>query len=293
MNAKKKALGRGLSALLEDSSNELQRDPTSGFSIGQVADIPLELIESNPYQPRDHFEEESLKDLATSIANQGVIQPVTVRKIGQGKFQLISGERRVKAALLAGLTAIPAYIRLANDEQMLELALVENIQRENLNAIEIAISYQRLLEECELTQEELSSKVGKKRATIANYVRLLRLPAEIQVAIRDEKITMGHARALINIEDEQTQITILRNILNKELSVREVETIVRNLNKEEESKQKSRHVLPKSFKEIRDQLVRTLGQKIILKRNPNGKGSITISFGSDQDFNSLVEKLRQ
>ncbi len=293
MNAKKKALGRGLSALLEDTGKEAGVEKTSLNQAGHIAEIPLERIQANPFQPRDHFEEESLRELADSIARQGMIQPVTVRKSGRNAYQLISGERRVKAALIAGLTTIPAYIREADDEQMLELALVENIQRENLNAIEIAISYHRLMEECSLTQEALATRVGKKRATIANYVRLLRLPAEIQIAIRDEHISMGHARALVNIEDEQTQLTILRNILAKDLSVREVETIVRNLNKEEEVKTKTPQSLPKAFKELRDELSRSLGNKVVIRRSPNGKGSITLAFNSDQDLVHLVEKLRQ
>ncbi|HAH59908.1 MAG TPA: chromosome partitioning protein ParB, partial [Bacteroidales bacterium] len=233
MNPKKKALGRGLSAILESPDTDITSEDISGnFVAGAIASLPISQIEANPFQPRTDFDEETLTDLAASIKEQGIIQPLTVRKMGYDKYQLIAGERRLKASQIAGLTEVPCYIRIANDQQMLEMALVENIQRENLNAIEIGISYQRLLDECNFSQDELCKRVGKDRSTITNYIRLLRLPAEVQVAIRDSKISMGHARALINIDDEETQVTILHNIISKDLSVREVEEIARNLNKQ-------------------------------------------------------------
>ncbi|PKP01587.1 MAG: chromosome partitioning protein ParB, partial [Bacteroidetes bacterium HGW-Bacteroidetes-9] len=201
MNPKKKALGRGLSAILESPETDITSTDISGsFVAGAIASLPVAQIEPNPFQPREDFDPEALNDLASSIKEQGIIQPITVRKMGYDKYQLISGERRLKASKLAGIEEIPCYIRIANDQQMLEMALVENIQRESLNALEIAISYQRLIDECELTQDELSQRVGKNRTTISNYIRLLKLPAELQVSIRDGKITMGHARALINID---------------------------------------------------------------------------------------------
>lgn len=292
MNAKKRALGKGLSALLQDPENDgKSRDNTGQYALGNIADIHISQIEANPFQPRDRFEEESLKELAASILKQGIIQPVTVRKLAYDKYQLISGERRLKAAKIAGLDSIPAFIRVADDQQMLELALVENIQRENLNAIEVAISYQRLMEECQLTQDELSKLVGKSRASVANYVRLLKLPPELQIAIRDEQITMGHARALINIEDEATQIAILKNILQKELSVREVEAIVRNLNRENETKPKQLKAVPQHFREAIQQISKNLGLKMQINRTVNGKGSLTINFNSDEDFEILKSKL--
>ncbi|HZX62867.1 MAG TPA: ParB/RepB/Spo0J family partition protein, partial [Bacteroidales bacterium] len=210
MQGKKKALGRGLSAILESPETDItSRDISGEYVVGAIAHIAVEKIEPNPFQPRMQFNEEELAELTLSIQAQGIIQPITVRKLGYDKYQLISGDRRLKAARLAGLTEIPAYIRVANDEQMLELALVENIQREELNPLEIAISFQRLLDECKLKQEELSQKIGKDRSTIANYIRLLKLPTEIQIAIRDKKISMGHARALITIDDVKTQLVIL------------------------------------------------------------------------------------
>ena len=200
--SKKRALGRGLDAILSSPDTDITSSDISGnYVVGAVAEIELEKIEANPFQPRSDFEEESLEELALSIKKQGIIQPVTVRKLGFDKYQLISGERRYRASKMAGQKTIPAYIRVANDEQMLEMALVENIQRENLNAIEIAISYQRLIDECEITQEQLSNRIGKNRSTITNYIRLLKLPAEVQLALSSNQITMGHARALINIEN--------------------------------------------------------------------------------------------
>jgi ParB family chromosome partitioning protein len=293
MNPKKKALGRGLSAILESPETDITSKDISGdFVAGAIASLPIEQIEANPFQPREEFNPEALNELAESIKEQGIIQPITVRKMGYDKYQLISGERRLKASKLAGLTEIPCYIRIANDQQMLEMALVENIQRESLNALEIAISYQRLLDECELTQEELSQRVGKNRTTVTNYLRLLKLPAEVQVAVRDNKITMGHARALINIDDQLTQTTILRNIILKDLSVREVEEIVRNLNKQPAAPQEKQTVsIPEDIENFRDQIAGKFNTKVNVSMNNKGKGNIVINFGSQKQLRSILEEM--
>lgn len=232
-NKKRIGLGRGLGALLEDSEN-LQSsarqgaDSLGGFDgVNLMEEIPLEFIETNPYQPREYFEQEALQDLAESIRVQGIIQPITVRKVAPRKFQLISGERRLQASKIAGLVRIPAYVRTADDQQMIEMALIENIQRENLNAIEIALSYKRLMEECDLRQEDLGARVGKNRSTVTNYMRLLKLPPHIQVAIRDNKISMGHARCLISVENAEIQQQLFLKTISEEWSVRRLEDAVR------------------------------------------------------------------
>ena len=293
MQGKKKALGRGLSAILESPETDItSRDISGEYVVGAIAYIPVSQIEPNPFQPRTHFEESELAELTISIQEQGIIQPITIRKLGYDKYQVIAGERRLKASKLAGFTEIPAFIRIANDEQMLELALVENIQRQELNPLEIAISFQRLLEECQLKQEELSQKVGKDRSTVANYIRLLKLPTEIQIAIRNNKITMGHARALININDTKTQLIILHRILEKKLSVRQVEEIVRNLSAENPVSKKSESpVLPVKFERAKETLTGKLNTEVDLKLNSKGKGSIIITFKSDEDFDRIVSKL--
>lgn len=293
MNPKKKALGRGLSAILESPETDITSTDISGsFVAGAIASLPVSQIEPNPFQPREDFDPEALNDLATSIKEQGIIQPITVRKMGYDKYQLISGERRLKASKLAGIEEIPCYIRIANDQQMLEMALVENIQRESLNALEIAISYQRLIDECELTQDELSQRVGKNRTTISNYIRLLKLPAELQVSIRDGKITMGHARALINIDDEPTQVTILHNIITKDLSVREVEEIVRNLSRQPVSKKTVEpEKLPAEIDNKRQDIAAKLNTKVNVQLNNKGKGSIVISFNSQKELERLLSDL--
>ena len=219
---KRNALGRGLGALIDDSNVIREQNPVSN-------EILISEIEANPFQPRVHFDEEALSELAASIKELGIIQPITLRRLGEKRYQIIAGERRFRASKLAGLTKVPAFVREAGDEAMLELALVENIQREDLDAIEVALSYQRLMEECKLTQESLSDRVGKKRSTISNYLRLLRLPAVIQKAIREQEITMGHARALINIPDSETQIMVYRQVVKYDFSVRKTEDIVRKL----------------------------------------------------------------
>ena len=286
---KKRALGRGLSAILESPETDITSKDISGeFVVGAIANIPIDLIETNPFQPRNQFEEDALKELSHSIKEQGIIQPITVRKIGYDKYQLISGERRLRASKLAGLEVIPAYIRIANDQQMLEMALVENIQREQLNSIEVAISFQRLLDECNLTQEQLSERVGKNRATISNFIRLLKLAPEVQIIIRDGQISMGHARALISIEDVQSQITITNNIINNDLSVRETEEIVRNLNKLPENKKVKNSELSEPLKASKNKLAYILGTKVDLNRNEKGKGSIVISFKNDKELNRIL-----
>lgn len=293
MQGKKKALGRGLSAILESPETDItSRDISGEYVVGAIAHVAVEKIEPNPFQPRMQFNEEELAELTLSIQAQGIIQPITVRKLGYDKYQLISGERRLKAARLAGLTEIPAYIRVANDEQMLELALVENIQREELNPLEIAISFQRLLDECKLKQEELSQKIGKDRSTIANYIRLLKLPTEIQIAIRDKKISMGHARALITIEDVKTQLVILHRIFEKKLSVRQVEDIVRNLEPGKQlTTRKEPAVLPLKFEKIRESLTKKLNTLVDVKVHAKGDGTIIIPFRSDEEFDRIITKL--
>ncbi|MBW6489577.1 MAG: ParB/RepB/Spo0J family partition protein [Lentimicrobium sp.] len=293
MNPKKKALGRGLSAILESPETDItSKDISGNFVAGAIASLPISQIEANPFQPREEFDTEALNELAESIKEQGIIQPVTVRKMGYDKYQIISGERRLKASKIVGLTEIPCFIRIANDQQMLEMALVENIQRENLNALEVAIGYQRLIEECEITQEELCQRVGKNRTTVTNYIRLLKLPAEIQVAVRDNNISMGHARAIINIEDEQTQLTILKNIVAKDLSVREVEEIVRNLNKlPSEPKVRKPVEMPSEVENYRDQVASRFNTKVNVSLNDKGKGNIVISFNSQKQLQNILEEL--
>jgi ParB family chromosome partitioning protein len=293
MQQKKKALGRGLSALLESPDTDITtRDVTGDFVMGAVAHVLLDHIEQNPFQPRTHFNEEELAELAMSIQQQGIIQPVTVRKMGHDRYQLISGERRLKAARVAGLTEIPAYIRVANDEQMLEMALVENIQREDLNPIEIAVSYQRLLEECHISQEELSQKVGKDRSTISNYIRLLKLPAEVRDAISNKGLSMGHARALITLDDPDRQVAILKTILKNQLSVRQVEELVRKPEKLKPA-EKTEPVLPLSttYSTGRDTLNHRLQANVELKVNRKGGGTILIPFGSEEEFSEILSRL--
>ncbi len=264
--------------------------------VSAIQEIPLEDIRPNPFQPRTEFDEEALNELAASIRSIGIVQPITVRSLGDEKYEIIAGERRFRASKLAGLASVPAYIRQAEDDNLLELALIENIQREDLNAIEVAISYQRLLDECRLTQDGLSERVGKKRATVTNYLRLLKLPAQIQLAIRDKKISMGHARAIINIEDPDTQFMIFEQILLYDFSVRKVEEIVRELSnpKPQEEEPERRAATTRKSNEIGDyielqkHLSRRFSAKVELKRNENGKGKIIIAFKSDEELEKIV-----
>ncbi|KEO72621.1 ParB/RepB/Spo0J family partition protein [Anditalea andensis] len=294
---KKSALGRGLGALLEDSPKKVRTTealtPPPSASINEIL---LEDIQVNPFQPRIHFDKEALEELSESIKVQGIIQPITVRRLGDSEYQLISGERRFQASKMAGFTKIPAYIRTANDQQMLEMALIENIQRENLNALEIAQSYQRLLTECDLKQEQLGDRVGKNRTTVNNYLRLLKLPPDIQAGIRDQKISMGHARALINVEDVDKQLAIFKKTVEEELSVRKVEALVKELNNEPEEKpqasQSSLDPLKKyEIGKLQQKLASHFGSKVMLKADHKDKGEIKIPFRSADDLNRILEIL--
>ncbi|WP_370090538.1 ParB/RepB/Spo0J family partition protein [Ekhidna sp.] len=287
---KRSGLGRGLGALLEDSGEKEKISGSGATPKGAISEIEISKIETNPWQPRTDFDEEALNDLAESIKVQGIIQPITVRALSEKEFQLISGERRLQASKKAGLTTIPAYIRVADDQQMLEMALIENIQRENLNAIEIALSYQRLLAECDLKQEELGDRVGKNRSTVTNYLRLLKLPPDIQVALRDGKLSMGHARALISIDDVSRQLDIFNQIIKQDLSVRKVEELVRSSGKKEEKETKPAEVNPE-IKKLQGKLSTHFGSKIAIKSNDQNKGEIKIPFNSTEDLNRILEIL--
>jgi len=301
MSTKRSALGKGLGALLEHSNTDITSKKLEGDTkvVGAVANIEIASIETNPFQPRTNFEEDALNELAASIKEHGIIQPITVRKLGYDKYQLISGERRFRASQLAGLTSVPAYIRIANDQAMLEMALVENIQREELDAVEVAISYKRLIDECNLTQEQLSQKVSKQRSTITNYLRLLKLPVEIQLAIRNKDITMGHARALINIDDTDKQLDIYNQIVLKNLSVREVEDLARGIKTEIQpassksagDKKSQKGVLSVEQQAIVEDLRAVFNTKVQISKEDNGKGKIVIPFKSDVDLKRILDLL--
>ena len=287
---KKTGLGKGLDLILGSAETDITSKDISGdFVAGAVAEIDINLIETNPFQPRMEFDETALRELAQSIKEQGVIQPVTVRKLGYNKYQLISGERRLRASKMAGLTEIPAFIRVANDEQMLELALIENIHRENLNAIEVAISYQRLIDECSLTQEEVSEKVGKSRSAVANFLRLLKLPAEVQIAIRDGHISMGHARALININDKEEQLKLLQQIIMEEMNVRQTEELADKAKGKSDKERKQTNFIPEHFKSSIKKLSQTLNTKVKVKRDVKGHGSVVIDFKDEAEFDRIME----
>ncbi len=290
MAEKRKALGKGLSALLKDPRVEIESADDSGAEelVGSIAEIPVEDVEANRWQPRTFFDQEALNELAASILELGVIQPITVRRAKNKKYELISGERRLRAAKLAGLDRIPAYIRLANDQGMLEMALVENIQREQLDAIEVALSYQRLLDECQITQDEMSKRVGKKRSTVTNYLRLLKLPPIIQAGIRDRMLSMGHARALVNLEKEEWQLDIYKEIVSKGLSVRQVEAKVQNLQKPDSvqavvSKAQSPHL-----KALNTELSHLLNTKVELKEKASGEGEIVIRYHNNDELERII-----
>jgi ParB family chromosome partitioning protein len=294
---KRNALGKGLSALLNDSVNVLPNKNEFGSSpevnpMGSVNEIKIAEIEVNPFQPRTDFDQDALSELADSIKLQGLIQPITVRRVNAHSYQLISGERRLRASKLAGLTQIPAYVRTANDQQMLEMALIENIQRENLNAIEVALSFQRMIDECSLKQEELGERVSKNRSTVTNYLRLLKLPPTIQASIRDGQISMGHARALIGVEDSTKQIYIHQQIIRHELSVRKVEELVRDLQRSP-LKKEGKQPEPMSFQiqKIQDDLASKFSSKVKLKVSGQGKGTIEIPFLSEDDLSRILEML--
>ena len=290
MAAKKRALGRGLSALLEDASTDItsKSEATQDVTLGSVSMLPISQIEVNPFQPRTKFEKEGLIELANSIQEHGIIQPITLRKLGYDKYQIISGERRFRASQAAGLIEVPAYIRVANDQAMLEMALVENIQRRELDAIEIAISYKRLLDECDLTQDALSQKVSKSRSSVTNHLRLLKLPAEVQLAVRDGQISMGHARALIALEEKQ-QLSIFKKIVKEALSVRQVEDVVRGVEIKKASKPKPRKSeLSFQQQKLKEDLSDMFGNQVIIKKDTAGKGKLEIPFNSDEDLNRLA-----
>lgn len=294
---KRSALGKGLSALLENSDTDITGTGSAGI-VGSISMLPIESIEANPFNPRTNFEKEALKELSASIAVHGIIQPLTVRKLGRGKFQLISGERRFRAAQLAGLKEVPAYVRVANDQTMLEMALVENIQREDLNPIEVALSYSRLIDECNLTQDQLSQKISKSRSSITNHLRLLKLPAPIQAGLKDRLITMGHARALVSAGDEDLQVELFNRIVEEKLSVRDIEAILRgeSIKKPTEKSKITKNVKPEiseieyTFKE---HLGDRLSTKVDIKKAPNGSGKIIVNFNSDVDFNRIMDILNK
>jgi len=292
---KRPTLGRGLSALLEDDKTDVTGSADASQlskTVGSIAEIEISKIEANPFQPRTKFEEEALQELSQSIKELGIIQPVTVRKLGYDKYQLISGERRFRASQLAGLTQIPAYVRIANDQSMLEMALVENIQRSELDAIEVAISYQRLIEECKLTQEEMSQRVGKKRSTISNYLRLLKLPAEIQNGIRSNQLSMGHARALVNIENPESQLELYRQILEETLSVRKTEELAKGKKESSTSASKAKSPLSVVDKRIRMNLTDHFSVPVKFQRKDEEKGSITIPFENEEELAKILKKMK-
>jgi len=306
--SKKKALGRGLSALLSDNSTDdrLETDVhvntatqnTSGTPAANtngLQEIAIEQIEVNPFQPRSHFDQDALRELSESIKVHGIIQPITVRRLSERQYQLISGERRFQASKLAGLTAIPAYIRSADDQQMLEMALIENIQRENLNAIEISLSYQLLISECHLKQEELGERVGKNRATVTNYLRLLKLPPDIQIAVRDNKISMGHARAIINVENPEQQLYIFKKTVAEDLSVRKVEELVRELSTTKSqgttTTSAPQNAASREVVQIQSRLSSHFGTRVVVKSDGK-KGDIKIPFLSVEDLNRILDILK-
>ena len=298
-NNKRPALGKGLSALLESSNTDITSNELSDNTVlGSVALIEIDSIETNPFNPRIEFEESALVELSESISEHGIIQPLTVRKLGRNKFQLISGERRFRASKIAKLKQVPVYIRVANDQSMLEMALVENIQREDLNAIEIGLSYQRLIEECKLTQEELSKKLSKSRTSITNHIRLLKLPVEIQLAVRENKIAMGHARSLVSCGEKSVQLSLLQKVINEDLSVRELENLIKSGNQPKiktisKSKPNAELVISADYEKLINSISKKLSSKIKVLKGDRGKGKISIHFNSNQDFEKIINLLSE
>ena len=290
MNAKTKGLGRGLGAIFEMEGTALRPEKTKSTAFEE---IEIARIVPNPKQPRTHFSEQALDELADSIRTLGVIQPITVKKESDGNYMIISGERRWRASRLAGLTTLPAYIREADDQSLLEMAIVENIQRQDLNAIEVALSLQRLVDECHLTQDSLGERVGKKRSTVANYMRLLKLPVEVQLALREDLISMGHARALINVESREKQISLLKKIVKKGLSVRQVEALVKELSEAKAPEEAADEEFPESYTRLVEQLEKFFTQEISIKKNNKGGGRIVIGFDSDDDIEAFIEKFNE
>ena len=287
---KKPALGKGLSALLQNANTDITNSTKKTTLVGSISMIALSSIETNPFNPRVHFEKDGLIELSQSISEHGIIQPLTLRKMGNNKFQLISGERRYRASQLIGLEEVPAYIRVANDQAMLEMALVENIQREDLNPIEVAQSYERLLQECDQTQEELSKKMSVSRSSISNFLRLLKLPVLIQTALRDKKISMGHARALLSFDTEEKQVNAFQKILEQKLNVREAESMK---SKTSSSPSKSKSLLSKQHLTFQNFFSDKLSSKVIINKTNNGNGKLSIQFNSDQDLNRIIEILKR
>jgi ParB family chromosome partitioning protein len=296
---KRSALGKGLSALLENTETDITTKSGNTGVVNSVSMLPIESIEANPFNPRSNFEKNSLDELSQSIGVHGIIQPLTVRKLGRDKYQLISGERRFRASQMAGLTEVPAYIRVANDQTMLEMALVENIQREDLNAIEIALSYQRLIEECSLTQDQLSQKISKSRSSITNHIRLLKLPADIQAAVRDNKVSMGHARALVSAGDEALQLALFGRIVQEGLSVRDAEALIKEGYVEPRSevgterKSNPKPQISDTQFVFKEHLGDKLSAKVEIKKSTIGSGKIIVNFNSEVDLNRIIEILNR
>jgi len=299
-NKQRNALGRGLSALLENSSTDITANESK--PLHSISEIPISQVQANPFQPREEFDETALNELAESIKVHGIIQPITVRKLGYDSYQIISGERRTRASRIAGLTTIPAFIRLADDQGMLEMALIENIQREELNAMEIAFSYKRLVDECSLNQEQLGERVGKNRSTVNNYLRLLKLPDNIQASIRDGKISMGHARAIVSVDNSDEQQFLFLKMVEEGMSVRQIEQLVRSANERkdsdlEEEDDKSpepkakKADLPAAFVEIQKTLTNKLSVKVKIKADERGRGSVQIPFKSQQELKKILDLL--
>lgn len=291
---KNRGLGRGLGALLQDSDNvnNTAEKELNALSPNTMNEIPVAFIVANPFQPRTYFDEKALAELAESIKLQGIIQPITVRQLNRESFQLISGERRLQASKLAGLTTIPAYVRTADDQQMLEMALIENIQRENLNAIEIALSYQRLMIECNLKQDDLGERVGKNRTTVANYLRLLKLPDLIQIGLRDELISMGHARAIIGVDDADIQLAIYHKIIVEAWSVRKVEQAVKALSEPAVVVEKPVKIESNNFQGLSDKLSKMFGSTVLISANKQGKGEIKMPFSSESELSKIISLLK-
>lgn len=291
---KKQALGRGLSALLKDPANDIKsvEDKNADRVVGSIVELELDAIEVNPFQPRTSFNEETLRELASSIKELGVIQPITVRKLDFNKYQLVSGERRYRASKLIGLPTIPSYIRIANDQESLEMALVENIQRQDLDPIEIALSYQRLIEEIEITQEALSDRVGKNRSTVTNYLRLLKLDPIVQTGMRDGFISMGHGRALINVEDTNDQLDIYEKIIGNSLSVRDTEALVRKYKNPEKTEKSTKKSLPHFANKGSRELSHFLDTSVSIKSSKTGKGQLIVPFKNEADFQRILNLIK-
>jgi ParB family transcriptional regulator, chromosome partitioning protein len=296
MSKNKDALGQGIRALLKNIDDEAAKKKTADPQLeqaGSVVKIPLTQIEVNPFQPRVEFDDEALKELSESIKIHGVVQPVTVRKIGNNKYQLIAGERRLRASRLAGMTDIPAYVRTANDQESLEIALIENIQREDLNALEIGLNYQRLIDECSLTHEEVSKRLGVSRAAVTNYLRLLKLPPDIQNGLKSRQITMGHARCLAGVEDLAEQLYLFKEVVNKGLSVRQTEDLLRSINEKPAKKADNdkSSKLPYAYQKVQDKIASELSSRVKLKLGKKGSGEIVIYFHSDDDLERISDLL--